>query len=167
MYVHADGTLRASAFKPIFGNGTDFAGPTRIQYKARSGGGAGFSYAFDWIGSFADWDAGGGELGASETGVLGKLHAFFRAMESSSAAYNPGSGFDLGDNSSTDWHIVDVEWIPGTSITIRVDGIQVWMTTTKVWTTPKRWLMQSGGSATTVGSSGWIDIDWTCVWTKP
>jgi hypothetical protein len=166
MFVASDGTLRASKFKPIFGNGVDFTEPTKIITRYRSGGAAGFTYVFDWIGSDADWVAGGGELGASENGTnAANLHLFYRPKVADSSEYAANIDSEDIGGSANDWHIVSTTWFPGVSITTEVDGAVAWSTTDRVWTTAKRWVQQGGGTATTIGLTAFIEIDWTVAYT--
>lgn len=173
----ADGTIRAGAWKPIFGNGVDFLQPIKIRFRSRAYGANGFSYVFDWIGSNPDWEAGGGELGKPENGVTyPDAHIYYRGKTSARTvingqdrpAYNV-QGSDMGVNHQQ-FHIYEQTWIPSVSLFGTVDGVQVLADTNPatVWSTAKRWVMQSGGNPAVAvqGTEGFIEIDWISIWVQ-
>jgi hypothetical protein len=161
-HVNADGTLRSSALKPIFGNGVDFQQKIKFTWRSWTDGVSGFSYVFDYIGDADDWNAMGGELGFPENGVAATQATIFYRFKNCPTDSPERTDVAIDPRQP---HIYETTWNPGVSLVCKIDGVVRLNDTTssRIWTTPKRWLLQSGGSSTTQGVSGSVYVDWITV----
>lgn len=105
-----------------------------------------------------------GEIDFPEGNTDGSMSGFMHYA----SAGGGQDGFSSGVT-YTDWHTVTIEWSAG-SVTFSIDGGPIGTSTTKVPSTPMRYVMQTetnlDGNVPSDSSVARIEVDWVAIWAK-
>jgi hypothetical protein len=105
-----------------------------------------------------------GEIDFPEGNLDGTIHAFMHRQGATS-----GSDQDAFSTQARypDWHTAVIEWQPG-SCEFFLDGVSIGRSTTRVPTTPMRWVIQTetalDGTVPSNAAAGHVLIDWVAMW---
>jgi len=106
-----------------------------------------------------------GEIDWPEGSIGGSIAGFMHRQGGTS-----GGDQDYGSSTArhSDWHTYVIEWTAGRRCVMSVDGVVVLNSTSRVPSTPMRWVLQTetniGNPRPANGAVGKLEVDWVALW---